>query len=115
MSPANAGGNPSPVCIDGFADAQPILRRFRQRGAEGMAAVDAEDFQLAREELQLFQRELEATVVGMSFHVGVELGGGEITVDNVPFELRHVDAVGGKPKSYMVDVIFPATQFYADV
>src|SRR5271155_4068587 len=49
------------------------------RLAQRMGGIDAEDLERVRlgEERQLFERELEAGVVGMTFHVGIELGGGE--------------------------------------
>src|SRR3954447_16989550 len=69
---------------------------FLEGLAERMRRIDAEDRQFLGKERQLLQREHQPTVVGMAFDVGIELGGEEIALDHVAFELGHVDAVGGK-------------------
>src|SRR5215475_8400959 len=39
----------------------------------------------------------------MAFHIRVELRGGEIALDHVALELRHVDTVGGKTTQRLVE------------
>ena len=60
-------------------------------------------WEFAREELQLLQRKRQVLVLGMAIDVGIELGGEEITVDHVAFQLGHVDAVGGKAAHRLVE------------
>ena len=70
-----------------------------------MGGIDAEDLQRIRlrEECQLFERELEAGVVGMALDIGIELGGRERAFQHVAFELGHVHAVGGEAAQRLVE------------
>jgi hypothetical protein len=63
-----------------------------------MRGIDAENSQCLRlrDEFKLFERQFERAILGMTLHVGIELGGGKTAADHVAFELGHVDAVGGK-------------------
>src|SRR6185369_11245261 len=75
---------------------------FLEGLAERMRRIDAEDRQFLGEERQLLQREHQPAVVGMTLDVGIELGGEEIALDHVAFELGHVDAVGGEAAHRLV-------------
>src|SRR5436305_10985435 len=83
-------------------DADKLLGLLAKGRAERMTGIDADDAELAREELQLFQRERQAPVVGVTVDVGVKLRGEEVAVDHVAFELGHVDAVGGEAAQRLV-------------
>src|SRR5262245_53103293 len=60
--------------------------------AEGVGRVDAEHAEVAGEELQLLQRELQALILRMSFDIGVELRLAEPPAEHVALELDDVDA-----------------------
>src|SRR6185312_16315271 len=79
------------------------LHLFAERRAEGMAGIDADDAEFAREEFQLFERKGQRLVVGMAVDIRIELCGEEVAVDHVAFELGHVDAVGGKAAERLVE------------
>src|SRR3954447_2447894 len=80
-----------------------LFHRLAERRPEGMTGIDSDDAEFPREEFQFFQRESEALVVRMAVDIGVELGGEEIAVDHVAFELGHVDAVGGEAAERLVE------------
>src|SRR5690242_3575209 len=69
----------------------------------GVAGIDAEDVDFAREEAEFLERELERPVLGMALDIGIELRRGEAAAHHVAFELRHVDAVGGKAAQRLVE------------
>src|SRR5687768_14681285 len=72
-------------------------------GAVGMSLVDAENAHVIGEKLQFLERQPNGTLLGMAFDVGVELGGGELPLNLVGFELDHVHAVGGKAAERLVE------------
>src|SRR5205814_8187355 len=80
-----------------------LLDRLVKRLAEGMCRIDTKNLHLLRIERQLLEREHELAILRMAFHVGVELGGEEIALDHVAFELGHVDAVGRKTAERLVE------------
>ena len=62
-------------------------------GAVRRSLVDAEDAQIAGEELELFHRQPDVPLRGVALDVGIELRGRELSLDLVGFELGHVDAI----------------------
>jgi len=70
--------------------------------AERVGGVGAEQAHLVREEGQLLERQLEVPVLGVAFHIGVELGRAEAAADHVAFQPCHVDAVGRETAQRLV-------------
>jgi peptidoglycan hydrolase-like protein with peptidoglycan-binding domain len=68
----------------------------------GVLGKDAEDADLAGEEVELLQRQADVAVVGVALDLGVELGGVEAAADQVALQLGHVDAVGGEAAHRLV-------------
>src|SRR5262249_48468443 len=64
------------LCLSSAAPGSHQLFPRRQRVAEWIGRVDAENLQRVRlaEERQFFERHLEPGIVGVSFDVGIELG-----------------------------------------
>src|SRR3954462_13771510 len=80
-----------------------LFRPLAERFAEGLRGVDADDAEFAREEFQLLQRKGKALVIWMAVDIGVKLRRRKLAVDHVAFQLRHVDAVGGKAAQRLVE------------
>src|SRR6202012_1690065 len=57
--------------------------------AKPVCRINAQDSQCLRlrDEFQFLKRQFERALLRVALHVGVELGGGEIAVDHVAFEL----------------------------
>src|SRR5271166_5337894 len=72
---------------------------------ESVAGIDAQNLQRLRlrDEGELLKRQFERPVFWVALHIGIELGGGEIAVDHVAFQLGHVDAVGGEAAERLVE------------
>ncbi|ENN84443.1 hypothetical protein RHSP_22368 [Rhizobium freirei PRF 81] len=68
-----------------------------------MALVDAEDADLFGEEAQFFQRTAHMRIGGMALDVGIELRRDKTAAELIAFQLRHVDAVGGKAAERLVE------------
>src|SRR5215468_3065672 len=82
---------------------RPSLHLLAEGRAEGVAGIDADDAEFAREEFQLLQREGDALVIRMAVDIGVELGGEEIAVDHVASGLGYVHAIGGEAAERLVE------------
>src|SRR5476649_999666 len=78
-------------------------RCFPAFAAERMGRESAERLELAREELQLLQRKLQAALLGMAFDLGIELGLLEMRAAQIALELHDVDAVGGEAAQRLVE------------
>src|SRR5471032_718833 len=78
-------------------------RCFPSLAAERMGRESAERLELAREELQLLQRKLQAALLGMAFDLGIELGLLEMRAAQIALELHDVDAVGGEAAQRLVE------------
>src|SRR6186997_3136894 len=72
--------------LDQARTAEALPQRFPER----VRGVDAEDFELGGEELELFEGETDVALFGVAFDVGVELGGVERAFELIGVELRHV-------------------------
>ena len=68
-----------------------------------MRWINTEHRQFLGEEGKLLEREDQRAIVGMPLDVGVKLRRKEVAADHVAFELRHVDAVGGKAAKRLVE------------
>ena len=58
--------------------------------------VNAQDFDLAREEGQLFQGQRNSRIGGPSLDLGVKLRRSELAAVDIAFQLDQVDAVAGE-------------------
>src|ERR1700732_1900536 len=70
---------------------------------ERMCRIDPKDFQFLAKERQLLQRARQPRLLRMGLDIGQKLGGGELPVDHVAFELGHIDAIGGETAERLVE------------
>src|SRR6516164_3641782 len=71
--------------------------------AQRVGGVDAEDLDLAREELELLERQGQRAVFGVRLDICIKLSRRKGTADHVALELGHVDAIGGEPAQGLVE------------
>src|SRR5262245_60323245 len=71
--------------------------------AEWMRRIHAEDLHFFGVERELLECEHQAAILGMTFDIGIKLGGEEIAFEHVAFELGHVDAVSSKAAERLVE------------
>src|SRR5256885_6839038 len=83
LSPLGRGEMSGAPIFDRSPSVGLALARF---AAEGMAGIDAEDADLAREEAQLFEGEAHRAVLGVPLDIGVELRRREAAADHVALE-----------------------------
>src|SRR5262249_9012169 len=79
------------------------IGHFLEGRPERVRRIDAEDFHFPGVERKLLEGEYELAILRVTFDIGVELRGEEVSFDHVAFKLGHIDAVGGETPERLVE------------